>query len=120
MKRFCVLFAGLLGVAIMTLAHGDEIHVMGTVSKIDGAAVTVKVADGSTKSVVLDSETKFLKNKADAKREDLKVGDRVAIHAKEVNGTLHATEVKIGVASKPASFASPGGISAESATAVRG
>ena len=81
-------------------AHGDEIHVMGTVAKIDGTTVTVKLADGSTKSVMVDSDTKFLRQSTAVKATDLRVGERVVIHAKSVDGMLHATEVKIGEAPK--------------------
>jgi len=100
MKQFLMAVALLLFAAGTVRAHGDEIHVMGTISKIEGATITVTASDGSTKSVLLDPETKFIKKSGPAKREDLKVGDRVVIHAKELSHALHATEVKIGEAPK--------------------
>lgn len=100
MKHFLAAVVFLVFSASTVRAHGDEIHVMGTISKIDGTTITVTGSDGTSKSVVLDPETKFIKKSSPAKREDLKVGDRVVIHAKEVSNTLHATEVKIGDAPK--------------------
>jgi hypothetical protein len=47
--------------------------------------------------------TKFVRGTAEATQKDLKVGDRVVIHAMPMGDMLHATEVKIGVsaAAKP-------------------
>ena len=100
MKRLFSAIAVILFFVPSLWAHGDEIHVVGTVAKIDGTTVTVKLADGSSKSVMVDSDTKFLRQSTAVKATDLKVGDRVVIHAKSVDGMLHASEVKIGEASK--------------------
>ena len=102
MKHFLAAVVFFVFSASTVRAHGDEIHVMGTISKIDGTTITVTGSDGTSKSVVLDPETKFIKKSSPAKREDLKVGDRVVIHAKEVSNALHATEVKIGDTPKTA------------------
>jgi hypothetical protein len=47
---------------------------------------------------MVTDETKYLKSGSTAKLEDVKVGDRVVIHAKRMGDMLHATEVKIGAA----------------------
>jgi hypothetical protein len=47
---------------------------------------------------MVTDETKYLKSGSTAKLEDVKVGDRVVIHAKKMDDMLHATEVKIGAA----------------------
>jgi hypothetical protein len=47
---------------------------------------------------MVTDETKYLKSGSSAKLEDVKVGDRVVIHAKKMDDMLHATEVKIGAA----------------------
>jgi DUF917 family protein len=44
--------------------------------------------------------TKFLKNGAAATLKNLKVGDRVVIHAMPMGDMLHATGVKIGEGTK--------------------
>ena len=99
MKRLLTAISILLALAVSAWAHGDEQHVMGTVSKIDGMSITVKMQDGSLKTVMVTDETKYLKANSVAKLDDVKVGDRVVIHAKKMGDMLHATEVKIGAAS---------------------
>jgi len=98
MKRSLVATWMVLILAVSAWAHGDEQHVMGTVSKVDGMNIIVKTQDGSLKTVMVTDETKFLKSGSSAKLEDVKVGDRVVIHAKKMDDMLHATEVKIGAA----------------------
>jgi hypothetical protein len=91
----------LLMISCLGFAHGDEVHVMGTVTNVDASSISVKVADGTVKVVKIMPATKFLKNNLAVTPQELKVGDRVVIHAKPDGDTLNATEVKIGVAGKP-------------------
>jgi len=102
MKRSLIALSLLLALAALAWAHGDEQHVMGTVSKIDGSSITVKAQDGSVKTVMVTAETKYEKAGGSVKLEDVKVGDRVVIHAKKMGDMLHATAVRIGEASKEA------------------
>lgn len=81
--------------ATLVFAHGNEQHVMGTVTKIDTGAITVKTTSGDVKTVMILASTKFVKGTSSATQQDLKVGDRVVIHAKPEGDMLHATEVKI-------------------------
>ena len=80
----------------MAFAHGDEQHVMGKVIKVEDASITVKTKDGVVKAVMVTPSTKYMKGEAAATQKDLKVGDRVVIHAVPMGDRLHATEVKIG------------------------
>ena len=97
-----ILLCAFVMVATLAWPHGDEIHVMGTVEKVDGTTITVAERNGNHTSVSVTGDTKFLKGTAAAKLEDLKPGDRVVIHAKKVKDQLQATEVKIGIAAKAA------------------
>jgi hypothetical protein len=102
MKRMlmvgAVLFAGLAS------AHGDEQHVMGTVTAITENTITVEIAQKqgdtqkTTVTVQVVSTTKFEKMDAPATMKDLKVGDRVVIHAAKKADKLEAHTVKIGMA----------------------
>ena len=83
-------------------AHGDERHVLGTVTKIGADAITVSTGQGVEKLVSIVPSTKFLKAGSPATLKDLKIGDRVAVHAKPKGELLEATEVKIGSAKGPA------------------
>jgi hypothetical protein len=80
----------------LVFAHGNEQHVMGTVAKIEPGSISVRTTTGDVKSVMVLPETKFAKGSSPATQQDLKVGDRVVIHAKPEGSRLHATEVKIG------------------------
>ncbi|HZO99803.1 MAG TPA: DUF5666 domain-containing protein [Terriglobia bacterium] len=102
MKRRLIALWLFLAMAVVAWAHGDEQHVMGTVSKIDGTTITVKAPDGTPKTVMVTSDTKYEKAGAAAKLEDLKVGDRVVIHARKMGDMLHATSVRIGEAARQA------------------
>jgi len=82
--------------ATLVFAHGNEQHVMGTVIKIDTGSITVKTPSGETTTVMIATSTKFVKGTSSVTQQDLKVGDRVVIHAKPMGDMLHATEVKIG------------------------
>lgn len=86
----CLLLAGL------ALAHGKEQHIKGTVSKLSANEITVKAVDGTETTVAVSGETKFTKNGAPATANDLKVGNRVVIHASKEGGKLTAETVKFG------------------------
>jgi hypothetical protein len=102
MKRTWMLLVGVVLLAGVAFAHGDE-HVMGTVTKITETAITIEVAgkqpDAPKKSVTVNvaASTKFEKDGASATLKDLKVGDRVAIHAAKKGDQLEAHFVKIGI-----------------------
>jgi ribosomal protein L2 len=81
----------------MVFAHGNEKHVMGTVTKVDDTSIVVKTKEGD-KTVMVMPTTKFMKGTAALTQKDVKVGDRVVIHAMPMGEMLHATEVKIGTA----------------------
>jgi len=83
-------------VALATLAHGTDKHVLGTVTKITDSEITVQAQDGSLQVVKIAPETSFVKSGASASIKDLKVGDRVVIHAKPVGNDLIAHEVRFG------------------------
>src|SRR5579863_1341381 len=80
-------------------AHGGEEHVTGTVIKISDTAVTVKTTAGKTVEVGFDAKmTTYERAKQPIQKTDIKVGDRIVIHAMEVNEKLVAHNVEIGTA----------------------
>src|SRR5271167_2775879 len=83
-------------VTLATLAHGTDKHVLGTVTKITDSEITVQAQDGSLQVVKIAPDTSFVKSGASATIKDLKVGDRVVIHAKPVGSDLIAHEVRFG------------------------
>jgi hypothetical protein len=95
------LVIGLLSILLASyaIAHGNEKHVMGTVTKIEGGVISIRTPDSGEKTVNIGSGTKFIKGQKPATQQDVKVGDRVVIHAKQDGDNLEATEIKIGTSS---------------------
>ena len=103
MKLMPLLLLGVVLFAGLTFAHGDEQHIMGTVTKITETTITVEVTpkqgktEKTTVTVNVLSSTKFEKMDAPATMKDLKLGDRVVIHAAKKGEKLEAHVVKIGM-----------------------
>ena|SRR5215831_5973797 len=90
----------ILGSAI-AYAHNGLEHVMGTVTAMTDSTITVDTVKHSSVTVAIDPSTKFTRGDAQVSRKDLKVGDRVAIDAKE-----SGDKKLVGVAVKLGSMAS--------------
>jgi ribosomal protein S1 len=92
----------ILFMSTFALAHGDYQHVMGTVTKVSQNSITVQTTTNESVEVATSPDTKFSKGDAAIDGRELKVGDRVVIHAKKTtDGKLVAHTVQIGAA-KPA------------------
>lgn len=104
MKRMLLLSVSAVLFAGLAFAHGDEQHIMGTVTRITDTTITVEVApkqgDAQKTSITVNvfPSTKFEKMGAAATIKDVKVGDRVVIHAGKKASKLEAHIVKIGMA----------------------
>src|SRR6266567_7655291 len=109
-SSLALLFALAMGTA---LAHGNKVHVRGTVEKISPDSVVVKTADGKSVEVKFAASTVFLSrfNNEDkpAKASDLAAGDLVVIHATPKDNALRADEIKFSApaAAKPAVTSPP-------------
>jgi hypothetical protein len=80
-------------------AHGGEEHVTSTVTKISDTSVTVKTTAGKTLEVGFDAKmTTYARAKQPIQKTDIKVGDKIVIHAMEVNEKLVAHSVELGAA----------------------
>lgn len=88
-------------------AHGGEEHVIGTVTGISATSVTVKTTAGKMVEVGFDAKTTFARAKQPIQKTDIKVGDRIVIHAVEVNEKLVAHTVEIGGATAAKQAAKP-------------
>ena len=80
MNSVIAMLAITIGIAF---AHNGVEHVMGTVTALTDSSITVNTVKHTSVTVLIEPTTKFSKNDAQASRKDLKVGDRVAIDAKE-------------------------------------
>lgn len=102
-NKAAVVFLG-LAVALATLvtplrAHEGGKHFLGTVKALDANSVTIVTANNETLTLKLLPTTKFVKSSQPASLQDLKAGDRVAIHAKQIGTSWQAEEVHFGAAS---------------------
>lgn len=88
----------LLTLAGAVLAHEGEHHIMGKVTTIGENSITVETAGKEPKKVTvwITSETKIQKDGSPATLKDLRIGERVVIHAKEKDKKLEASLVAFG------------------------
>src|SRR5579871_758614 len=100
MKRMILLFAMAALAAGIAFAHGKEQHVMGTVTAITDDTITVQTKAKEPVTVYTMPNTKYEKSGVAASMRDLKVGDRVVIHAAKMNDKLMATDVRFGAAAQ--------------------
>ncbi|MGA8144618.1 MAG: DUF5666 domain-containing protein [Candidatus Acidiferrales bacterium] len=91
-----------VSLAAVAFAHGTDKHVLGTVTKITDTEITVETQAKEVQVVKIAADTSFVKSGASATIKDLKVGDRVVIHAKPVGNDLIAHEVRFGKAAPAA------------------
>jgi hypothetical protein len=96
LAMFAVVALALLPTTV--LAHGGEEHVTGTVGSISDTSVIVKTTAAKTVEVGFDAKTTFARAKKPIQKSDIKVGDRIVIHAVEVNEKLVAHTVELGPA----------------------
>jgi hypothetical protein len=96
-NRFAILAIMVIAlIPVMASAHGGEEHVTGTVTNVADNSLTVKTTAGKTEHVSLDAKTICTRGDQSIRKTALKVGDRVVIHAAEVNEKLVAHTVEVG------------------------
>ena len=100
MKRIVAVVTLLFALSLMALAHGKEKHVMGKVTSISDSSITVETTAKKSVTVDVSDKTKFEKSGAAATLKDLKVGDKVVIHADVSGDKLVAHEVHFGAKAK--------------------
>jgi hypothetical protein len=110
--RSTLIAAVLLLLGASAFAHGDKVHVRGTITNVTDTSVTVKGPDGKAVEVKLGKATVYTLHvppAADqpAKASDLAVGDNVVIHATPEGNTLEADDVKFSVPAKSAPGKTP-------------
>ena len=83
--------------AAAALAHGGAEHVMGVAKAVSADSITVETAKKESITILVTAKTEVKKSAVAAKITDLKVGERVAVHAeKNKAGKLEAEEVEFG------------------------
>ena len=62
-------------------AHGEMRHVLGIVREVGADHVVVETKDGGRESILTNSDTRYFQGDAAAKPDEVKVGDRIVVHA---------------------------------------
>ena len=88
MKRMSTLVVVVMLAAGSLFAHGKGQHVMGTVTAMTDNSITVKTTAKDPVTVYTMADTKYEKDGAAASMNDLKVGDRVVIHATKMSDKI--------------------------------
>jgi len=97
MKRIMAVALTPILFASMAYAHNGQQHVMGMVTAMSETSVTVKAMDGTTQTIAVTPDTKYMKQNAAIQMKEIKVGDHVVIHAAKSGDQMTATEVKVGM-----------------------
>ena len=96
-KRIACMISA-LALAGAMFAHEGAEHVTGTVKSIAPGSLTVETTKHETLTIMLSPKTEVMKSKAKGDIKDLKVGDRVVVHAAHGKSRLEAQEVDFGPA----------------------
>lgn len=98
MKRVITILGAALLMAANVFAHGDAVHIRGTITKVSGNAVTIRTADTAAKTVsfTIAPRTEIDRGAAVASLRDLKVGDRIVVELPR--GKTEAASIRIGAA----------------------
>ncbi len=84
----------------LAAAHGEGLHVFGTITALDAAEIQVLTTTGKTVSIHTVAETKY-RNKGRMGGGNVpKIGDRVAVDTTEKDGKLMAAEVQFSSSAK--------------------
>jgi hypothetical protein len=102
-----VLIAAFMTTGIAFAHEGGE-HIMGQVKSLDGSTLTVTTQDNKDVVVHVDEKTEFKKSGSPAKREELKSGEKVVVHAMKHGPMLHGTLVRFGKSASKAGAADAG------------
>lgn len=85
MKRMLVVLCLMFGLVSVLQAHEGMHHILGKVAAVADNSISVETAGKESKvvTVSITPQTKFEKDGNPASLKDLKVGERVVVHAKE-------------------------------------
>lgn len=100
MQRTAAVVTFLLALSTIALGHGNQKHIMGTVTSIAENSITVETTSKKFVTVEVSAATKFEKSGSPASLKDLKVGDKVVVHVDAKGEKLVATEVHFGASKK--------------------
>jgi Domain of unknown function (DUF5666) len=92
--RSVLLTFALLSIPIVVTAHGSDEHVLGTVTAIDATRIEVKTPKGTSVTVKVNDQTRFISKAVKRPKGPPQVGDRVVIDVTKDGAVMTATEVQ--------------------------
>ena len=84
----------------LAAAHGEGLHVFGTITALDTAEIQVLTTEGKTVSIHTGAGTIYRNKGRSGGGNVPKVGDRVAVDVTEKDGKLMTTEVQFSSSAK--------------------
>jgi hypothetical protein len=93
--KLCLVLTTLL-LSALVFGHGSQQHVMGTVAAISAQSITVRTTAGQLTEVSINQKTAFSRAGKKIDLKQIKIGDRVVIHAMKQEHGLEATTVQVG------------------------
>jgi hypothetical protein len=92
--RFVLLAFALVSVPSLVTAHGNDQHVLGTVTAIDATHIEIKTPKGASVTVKVTDQTRFTAKAVKRPNGQPEVGDRVVIDVTRDGSVMTATEVQ--------------------------
>lgn len=96
MKRTQLVMALVALAAAPALAHEHGGHAVGIVREVSAERIVIETADGHRVTFSVTKDTRFTRSGAPARPEDVKPGERAAVHGERHGETLSALRVKLG------------------------
>jgi len=96
MKRFLALtiLAAILSCPLFVAAHGNEAHVLGTVTEATQDQITIKTLKGKSVRLAITANTTFQHNGIDTKKVRPQVGNRLIAVAEKDGEAFVAKNIK--------------------------
>jgi hypothetical protein len=82
-------------------AHEHGGRAMGVVENVTPSRIVVRTSDGHQVEFILTKETRFMRGETPARAEDVRVGERAAVHGKRVGDALAVELVRLGAIPLP-------------------
>lgn len=79
-------------------AHEGGVHARGAVKEASKDRIVLALPDGNALTIAIGAGTRIVRAGKVVRVEDVRAGERAVVHAKEVEGQLEATEVRLGSA----------------------
>ncbi len=103
MRRTRTLLALIAALAAAPAAAHEHVgNAMGIVRDVSAERIVIETADGHRVAFAVTNDTRFSRGGAPARREDVKPGERAAVHGEKEGEGLRALRVKLGTEDAPA------------------